>query len=175
MATRSQRGMTLVELLAVLAVAAVLLVVSASYSMQWLAIETLRSGMQDVQAYVQLARTEAVARNQQCRFVVDTSTGVLQVWDGVGTLFTNDDVLVHEQRLPSGIVFARPDAGSLSTLQQIGTTAKYQTVFRSDGSVVSGTGDVFLYGGERFGSISVHAAGGTEMFYWNGSDWDHGG
>jgi hypothetical protein len=60
------------------------------------------------------------------------------------------------------------------TLDPLDPPVRYQTVFSPDGLVSAGAGGVFLRGGEKFGRISVHAAGGVEIHYWNGTGWREG-
>jgi len=166
-----QNGMTLIELVIVVALASVTLVATATYSLPWIARERARSAVYDVQSYLQLTRIEAVSRNRDCRFVLDTSTRSLQVLDGNGTSATNDDVLLYGTTLPSQIQFARPDTGSAVTLQQVGTSSAYETVFTSDGIVSAGTGDVALFGGDEFNRVMVFGAGGVSVDRWAGSGW----
>lgn len=168
-----EQGVTLVELLAVVAVASVTLVAAVGYSVPWMASQTMRSALHDVYGFMQLARMEAVSRNHACRFVIETSSGSLQVWDTQGTVSSVDDTLLHDQIIPTTVDFARPDSGSVITLQQVATTT-YQTVFDSDGTVGSGAGDVLLHGSGSFGRLSIHAAGGAEIRYWNGTTWQAG-
>ena len=168
----NQKGMTLIELVIVVALAGVTLVATATYSLPWLARERARSAVYDVQSYLQLTRIEAVSRNRQCRFVLDTSTRNLQVFDGNGTTGTKaDDILLYETTLPSQIQFARPDAGNAVTLAQVGSSSVYETTFTSDGIVSQGTGEVALYGGEEFNRVMVFGAGGVSVDRWAGSGW----
>lgn len=168
----NQKGMTLIELVIVVALAGVTLVATATYSLPWIARERARSAVYDVQSYLQLTRIEAVSRNRQCRFVLDTSTRDLQVFDGNGTTGTKaDDVLLYETTLPSQIQFARPDTGAAVTLSQVGTSSAYETVFTSDGIVSQGTGEVALFGGNEFNRIMVFGAGGVSVDRWAGSGW----
>jgi prepilin-type N-terminal cleavage/methylation domain-containing protein len=168
-----EQGVTLVELLAVVAVLSVSLVVTISYSLPWMGKQTMRSTVHEVYGFVQLTRMEAVKRNHDCRFVLDTSSGALQVWDTNGTSNSADDDLLHDHTIPVSVEFARPNSGSVVSLQQV-STSQYQTVFGSEGTVSSGAGDVHLHGSESFGRLSVHAAGGAEISYWNGSAWQVG-
>jgi len=168
----NQKGMTLIELVIVVALASVTLVATATYTLPWIARERARSAVYDVQSYLQLTRIEAVSRNHQCRFVLDTSTRSLQVFDGNGTTGTKaDDVLLYGTTLPSDIQFARPDVGSPVTLAQVGTSAVYETVFTSDGIVSQGTGEVSLYGGQEYNRVMVFGAGGVSVDRWAGSGW----
>jgi hypothetical protein len=124
---------------------------------------------------MQLARIEAVSRNQECRFVVDTANGTLQVLDANGTPANRlDDLLLYESELPEAVSFARPDSGSAVSLSQIASSTKYQTRFNADGTVLAGSGDVVLFGGERYGKISIFVAGGVQVRRWDGSAWASG-
>lgn len=167
----SQRGMTLIELLMVVAMATLLLVAAAAYSVPWMAKEAMRSAVYDVQTYFQLARIEAVSRNQETRFVVDTANGQLIVFDTNGTAGTGDDTELYRTSLASSVTFARPDAGVAVTLTQIGASDSYQVRFTSDGTVAAGAGDICLFGGQQFGRISIFAAGGTQVASWKNGAW----
>lgn len=169
-----QRGMTLIEMMIVVAFASLILVAVAAYTVPWLAREGMRSAVYDVQTFMQLARIEAVSRNHACRFVINTDNGRVRVFDTNGTNPTGDDVMLYERTLPSSVSFARPDAGAPVTLSQIGASDEYQTVFTSDGIVALGPGEVVLLGGQRYGRVSVFGAGGIQVERWNGSTWHVG-
>ncbi len=170
-----QSGATLLELIAVIALASAVLATTVTYSLPMIARETLRGALQEGQAFAQLAKIEAVSRNHACRFVVDTGTGALEVWDSLGTASIDDDVLLHHGRIQQSVRFDRPDSGADVTLEQIGSSSRYQAVFRSDGMVAAGTGEVHLLGGERFGRLAIFAGGGVETAQWSGSQWKTGG
>jgi prepilin-type N-terminal cleavage/methylation domain-containing protein len=169
----NQKGMTLVELVVVLGLAAVVILTTVVYAMPWISRERARSAVYKMQSYMQLTRIEAVSRNQPCRFLVDTSTRTLQVLDGNGTTITTDDILLHQTTLPPVVTFVRPDSGSAVTLTQIGASTVYETIFTSEGVVFSGTGIVALYGGEEFNRVQIQGAGGVMVEQWNGSVWGH--
>ena len=168
----NQRGMTLIEVVMVVSLASVTLVATAAYALPWIAKERARSAVYDVQSHLQLTRIEAVSRNRDCRFVLDTSTRTVQVFDGNGTSATKaDDIRLYEATLPSDIQFARPDAGNAVTLSQVGTSSVYETVFTSDGIVSQGAGEVALYGGQEYNRVMVYGAGGVSVDRWAGSGW----
>jgi len=170
-----QNGMTLIELLLAISIAALVLAATAAYSIPWLQKEGMRGAVYKVQTYMQLARIESVSRNQECRFVVDTSSGTLQVLDSNGTPSNlGDDMLLYDSELPTSVTFARPDSGSAVGIDQIGSTSSYQTRFDADGTVIAGSGDVVLFGGERYGKVSVYAAGGIQVQRWDGANWASG-
>lgn len=154
----SQRGVTLTELLTVVAVASMMLLATVSVSLPWLARETMRGAQHDVQAFLQLTKIEAASRNHLCRFVLDGTTGSLAVWDTLGTAPTADDLLLHQGRIHDSVGFARPDGGSAVTLAPIGES--WQSVY-----------EVCLHGGTDYGRISVYAAGGVELSQWDGTAW----
>jgi Tfp pilus assembly protein FimT len=168
--------MTLIELVIVVAVAALALVAVSAFSLPWMQKEAMRSAVYDVQTHMQLAKIEAVSRNRECRFVVDTGTRTLQVLDGNGTPSasnTGDDILLYDATLPSNVSFTNPGAGAAVTLDDLGSGV-YQVEFTSDGIVLLGAGSVMLQGGQSFGRISVFAAGGVQVDKWNGSSWHAG-
>lgn len=171
---KNQNGMTLVELLIVVAVASLILVATAAYSLPWIARESMRGAVYDVQTYVQLARIEAVSRNRPCRFVVNPTTSVISVMDTMGTTgdLTDDDTL-YRTTLPSSVTFARPTLGNAVTTTDLGT-GWFDTRFAADGLVEAGTGEVHLFGGQRFGRVRVFLAGGVQVERWNGSAWQVG-
>ena len=169
---RSEQGLSLAETLVVVALAAVVLGVSAAYSIPAIARSKMRSAVHDVSSLMQLARIEAISRNRECRFVLNGTDGQLEVWDGNGTPAVADDILLRRRELPRSVVLARPDVGTPVSIDRIGDTANYQTSFISDGIVSSGTGSVYLHGGYRYVSIAVYRAGGLEMKQWNGRVWE---
>jgi prepilin-type N-terminal cleavage/methylation domain-containing protein len=171
---RSQRGVTLFELVVVLAIASVAVAVTVAYSTPWLGRESMHGAVSDTYSFFQLTRMESVKRNQACRLVVDTVDGELGVWDSAGTVSTSDDVLLHKTRLPDSVSFARPDVGTAVTLEATAETGVYQTVFSSDGMVASGAGSVYLHGGNGFRAVSVYAAGASAVAKWNGAAWVEG-
>ena len=156
----SERGMTLIETLLVVSLASLVLIATAAYSVPWIAREKMRSAIYDVQTYMQLARIEAVSRNQNCRMVVDTGSHKLWVLDTAGTSTLVDDIPLYERELPESVSFARPGGGAAVTLAQIGGGDSYQTVV--------------IFGGEHYGRISVFAAGGTQVEKWNNGGWHVG-
>ena len=170
----SQRGMTLVELLVVLALAAIAFLAAGSFALPWVQQQTMQSAIYAVQTHLQLARVEAITRNRACRFEVDTATRVVSVYDVMDPADLSDDVLLHRSTLDTDIDFSRPEGGGAVTPSQIGTTTKFETVFRSDGVVTAGVGDVVLLGGLRYNRISVFGVGGTQVERWNNGAWHVG-
>ena len=171
---KSEQGMTLIETLIVVSVAGLVLVATAAYSIPWIARENMRGAVYDVQTFLQLTRIEAVSRNRDCRMVVNTSTRRLQVFDTNGTSLTTDDTQLYTRTLPSSITFARPDSGVAVGYSQIGGSSSYEVIYTSEGTVSTGVGTAHLFGGQRYGRISVFGAGGTAVERWDGSGWESG-
>jgi prepilin-type N-terminal cleavage/methylation domain-containing protein len=165
-----QKGITLAELLIVLAVASLGLLAVGTYAVPWVAREGLRSAVYDVQTYMQLARIEAISRNRDCRFVIDTSNNRIGVLDSAGTPAVGDDILLYESDLPDTVSFARPDTGSAVTLNNVSGTI-YQTLFGNDGIVGTGTGQVHMFAGSKYEKVEVFGAGGIRIQRWNGTAW----
>ena len=170
---RKDAGLTLPELLMVVALAALLLVATAAYSVPWLARESMRSAAYDVQRSIQTARIQAVSRNHECRFVINTANRLVRVVDTMGTAALADDQILDEVELPDTISFARPDIGLPVTLTPLGG-AWFGARFNSEGTVTQGWGEIVMFGGNQFGRISLFAAGGVQADRWNGSSWLRG-
>lgn len=170
---RKDAGMTLPELLMILALAALLLVATAAYSVPWLARESMRSAAYEVQRAIQTARIQAVSRNHECRFAINTTSRLLRVVDTMGTAAIGDDQILDEVRLPETISFARPDVGLPVTMAPLGGSW-FGARFNSEGTVLQGWGEIVMFGGDRFGRISLFAAGGVQADRWSGSSWLRG-
>ena len=74
----------------------------------------------------------------------------------------------------SSISFARPDSGAAVGFSQVGGSSVYEVVFTSEGTVSTGVGSAHVFGGKRYGRISVFGAGGTAVERWDGSNWISG-
>jgi prepilin-type N-terminal cleavage/methylation domain-containing protein len=167
---RNQRGLTLIEALVVVALGAITVSATLIYSAPWLGRESMRSAANDLQAFLQLAKIEAVSRNRDCRVVLDTGSGGLEILDSLGTGDPADDTVLHAHRLPPAVRFERPDTGPLVTFADLGGGA-YHAVFSSAGVVSAGAGAVYLRGGFEYGCVEVHGAGAVAISYWNGTGW----
>ena len=172
---KSEKGITLIELLIVVAMLSLAMLAVATYTLPWLAKEDLRSAVYDVQTFMQLARMEAVSRNRACRFVINTSSREISVVDTNGTTATDtDDVVLYSSSLPDNVSFARPDAGAAVTLNNPAGSV-FETMFGDDGVVSLGTGKVSLLGGDSYKQVQVFGAGGIQVQTWNGAAWNAGG
>ena len=152
---QNQRGLTLIELVVVVAIAALMVGATLVLATPWIARESMRSGVNEMASFVQLTKIESVSRNRECRFIVDKEARTMEIWDTWTAGDSSDDERIHLQALPSAVHFARPDSGDVITLQQIPGTERYQAVLGADGMVNEGTGTVFLYGGDKYGAEAV--------------------
>jgi Tfp pilus assembly protein FimT len=170
---RAEAGLTLVELLLVLALAAVSLLIALDSFSVWNGREEMRGSVYTIQTFLHLAQAEAATRSRDCRFLVDTASRQIQVVDLNGTASTTDDIVVTSAKLPAVVTFADPSGGTPVTLElQSGTT--YGTTFSSDGAVSAGEGVVCVSGNNLFSRVTVYGAGGTRVERWDGSAWNQG-
>ncbi len=167
---RSQLGVSLLEVLITLGLAAGVALVSLTTAIPWFDRERLRAAVHDVQSSLQLDRFEAIKRNRPCRVVVDVAAKAIEVWDGMGTTATGDDVLLHKTGIPSTVGFAHPQGASPVTLDPLGAE-RYQAIFHGDGTVGSGDGEIVLHGGGRYQRLTLYVAGAVRLSTWNGSSW----
>ena len=165
-----ERGMSLAEITVVMVVMAVIVTAVGSYSLPWLGREEMRGAVYQVQQFLQLARAQAITRNRECVFEVDTSSRRIRVLDRNDPASTTDDILLHDATLSSKIAFARPDTGGAMTLTSLGGSL-YGATFSSDGSVASGAGLIALQGGDGSYRINLYGAGGVRVERWDGSAW----
>jgi prepilin-type N-terminal cleavage/methylation domain-containing protein len=164
-----QSGFTLLELMVVLLLSGLALAAGALFTVPALASEAMRSTLHDAGSLLQMARIEAVKRNHECRFVVNPPERTMSVIDTNGTSTGTDDIVLRVRPIPRVVALARPDSGSPITFSPDGTT--YVVDFDQDGYVSAGSGEMVLYGGERYDRLIVYAAGGVRYERWNGSVW----
>jgi prepilin-type N-terminal cleavage/methylation domain-containing protein len=170
---RSEGGFTLLELVSVLAIAAVLIAMTMFVAGPMIGNESGRGAMYELQMLAQLARMEAVARNRECRLLLCPASREMLVIDTRGTTADpSDDEVLHGTVLPESVTFERPDAGSAVNWASIGGTPEwFQVRFASDGTVEAGEGDVIVHGGERYGKVAVFVSGGTQVTTWTTGGW----
>lgn len=72
-APRRQRGFSVIEAMIVVTVIAIMMVLSAPMSVEWLANSRIRTAAESMLAGLQLARAEAVKRNTAVEFVLDAA------------------------------------------------------------------------------------------------------
>ena len=165
-----ERGATLSELLVVLAIVALVLMLSLTYAIGWIGKAECRGGVYSMQSFLQRARMEAVARNRACRFTVDTATRKMRVINLVDVANNSDDLLLSDTTLSSKLSFARPDTGDAVTLASISGTT-YGATFASDGSLSAGAGVVSLLAGDGYLRVNLYGAGGAAIERWDGAAW----
>jgi Tfp pilus assembly protein FimT len=162
------------ELVSILAIAAVLIAMAVLVARPLIGNESGRGAVYDLQTMAQLARMEAVARNRECRLLLCPTLREIRVTDTRGTTAdTTDDEVLHGTVLPETVGFERPDVGSAVGWDSIGGTPEwFQVRFASDGTVESGEGDVVVHGGERYSKVAIFTSGGTEVTAWRTSGWE---
>jgi Tfp pilus assembly protein FimT len=166
----SERGYSLAEIMIALLVLFTLVTAGAAYSLPWMNRERMRSAAYQVQGAMQFARVQAVGRSRPSAFLVESTTGRMQVYDLNDPLNFTDDVLLQDSTLSSAITFDRPDSGSPITLASAGGSI-YQAVFAANGGVSSGAGEVVLTSGSGWDRVTLFAAGGVRVDRWDGTAW----
>jgi len=167
-----QLGMTLIELLGVIALAILLISVTIVVSLSTLNRSGSRGAIQKVQSLAQFARMEAVSRNRDCRVLLSPELRQLMVTDGRGTPTGDDDVVLQRAALPTSVVFGRPDPGDAVGWRSLGGSPEWYGVrYGADGTVAEGDGDLFVQAGESYGRLSVFVSGATQVATWKNGNW----
>lgn len=167
---RSQSGASLLELLAVLAVAGIAVSVAVIGSLDWIRQQASRSAVYHVQAMLQSARAESVTRNRACQLRVEPGSGTLRIID-LNLAGTSDDVQISWLELSRTTRFERPDSGDAVTLPAL-ATGIHEATFEADGTVSSGAGgEIVLRGGKDYHRITLYGAGGVRVERWGSGGW----
>ncbi len=170
----NERGMSLIELLAVLGLAGVVLSAVAAGSFLWIRQQASLSAVYHVQSFLQSARVEAVMRNRACRFLIEPASHTVRVVDLNDPALPGDDVQVSSLVLSATSRFERPDPGEAVSLPEV-AAGVHEAVFESDGVVSSGAGgEIVLWGGKRYHRLTLYGAGGVRVERWNGGGWTAG-
>ncbi len=170
---RGERGGTIIEAMAVLALSGALMAITASYSISWIGREELRQSAGEVRTQLQATRAHAINRNRACRFQLNTTLRRIQIYDLVDPSNNADDILLTTATLPDSTAFTRPDTGSAVTLPVLSGTT-YQATFESNGSISSSPGLVCMGGGTKYNRVTLYAAGGVKMERWMNATWTNG-
>ena len=88
MDTRTQRGVTLIEILVTFAIAALLLTLALPQYSTWLADNQVRNGAQSVSEGLRAAQAAAISRNINAQFVLGVNGWTVQTVDTLQTLQT---------------------------------------------------------------------------------------
>lgn len=166
----SEQGMSLAELTVVMVLVAVITTAVATYSIPWLGREEMRGAVYTIQEYLQLARVQAVSRNRDCRFLIDSGSRRVSVVDLNDPSTSSDDIPLYAATLSTRVSFGRPDSGSAVTLASVSGDL-YQATFASDGSVTAGAGLIAVQGGDGSYRVNIYGAGGVRVERWDGSSW----
>ncbi len=165
-----QSGISVNELLIVVAVACLSLLATVTYTVPRVAREGLHNAVVDVHTYMHLARVEAIGRERTCRFVVNAAEHRIEVMDTAGTVSPGDDILLYELELSHNVSFRRPDTGAAITLNRAASET-FQALFTSDGIVTLGAGEVVMLGGSDYERVQLADTGEIRIQRWNGTDW----
>jgi type II secretory pathway pseudopilin PulG len=162
-----QSGITLFELLFVVALSSLTLGVTASYTLPLHTDdEDALDAAEAARTFAQLARLEAIHRNRSCSLIVDPAAGTLRVVDSMGTAQEGDDEVLYERALAAPLTFDRPDGSR--------PPENYETVFSALGTAQVGSADLVLHDGVSYGKLSIPATGLPRVERWAGSAWtDH--
>lgn len=170
---KGQAGIGMIEILVVLTLSTIVLGSATALSGEWMNRERARSVGYELQTSIQLARTEAVMRNRDCRVTIDIAARRVAVWDGMGTPEVTDDVLLRALDLPDTVRFERPDGVDPVTLDEP-NPGMFQASLGSAGTAVTGGGEVGLHSGDRYLRLTLAGAGGLRIQRWNGTGWEAG-
>ena len=166
----SQRGVTLLELLAVLALVGITIAFAIVGSLAWIQRQASRSAVYHVQAVLQSARAEAVARNRACQVRIDAQARTVRIID-LNLSGTSDDVQLSRLNLSSTIRFDRPDAGDPITLPTL-APGVHEATFEADGTVSSGAGgEIVVRGGDDYHRVTLFGAGAVRVERWGHDGW----
>lgn len=168
--SRAQRGTTLFEMLAVVAVIGLAAVAVGKYSVGRFETREGHRAACEILSNMKLARFQAVTRSRPCRFVLDTSGRTIRVVDLNDPAVSTDDILLGEASLGGNVDFSHPLGSAPVTLKPISGTT-WQSTFAADGSVTEGTGDVTIGWAGDWYRVSLFGAGGTRISRWNGASW----
>ncbi|HEX2530449.1 MAG TPA: GspH/FimT family pseudopilin [Burkholderiaceae bacterium] len=91
MLTRAQRGVSLIELMIGIAIVSMLLMMGVPAFSLWLQNLQVRTAAESVQNGLQKARTEAIRRNVNVRFVLNDANGAVAWSVGCETVTTDPD------------------------------------------------------------------------------------
>lgn len=170
----NERGMSLVELLAVMGLVALVTTATMVGSYVWIGQQASRSAVFHIQAFLQSTRAESVARHRPCRFQIEPQDRILRVIDLNDPGNTFDDREIARMRLAETARFERPDPGDAVSFPALGPGAQGAT-FQADGSVSSGAGsEVVLWGGATYHRLTLFGAGSVRVEHWNGAMWSAG-
>lgn len=120
--SQKQQGVTLIELMIAIAILAVLLTVGVPSFKVWMQNSQIRTATESIQNGLQLARAEAVRRNEQVSFILGTGTS----W----TVQTVADGTVIQSRASSegsANVTATVTGGTTATFNELGWLANPTT------------------------------------------------
>ncbi len=151
----SDSGMSLIEVMVVLAIIGMMAAIGMPSMQQWLARYGVRTAASEIAAALQLQRMRAVSQNRDFSIAFDSGAGAYTLYDGD----PDDEVMVEPQArtLPPAILFSGGGGDSVQAPND-------EIIFHADGSLNDGSAVVdAIYLGNAQGdifSISVNRATG---------------
>jgi type IV fimbrial biogenesis protein FimT len=157
------RGFTLIELMIVLAVAAVLLALAVPSMSQFTLSGKLRGYSNEIVASVILARSEAIKRNQAVRMCAANAAGddcASGDWEGGWIVITADDEVLHRQQpITDGFKIISAVDELFFQPSGVGATTASFTVCRATPSVGSQEREVSVSAAGRARVVKPEVAG----------------
>jgi len=173
---RAQRGVTLIEVMMVLAIAAIILAAAVPNFREFVARNRLDSAAQDLLASLQLARSEATRRGAQVTLRLDGTAGSKN-WGSGWTMFVDTD---RDGVLDTGEEVIRRGMALTAPLSLYGSSG-FDTfiAFDRDGRLTNAGGGYFVLcqggaltegGQSRSRALLVNGAGRARMAARNSSN-----
>jgi type IV fimbrial biogenesis protein FimT len=145
LARRTQRGVTLVELMITITVFAILLALGMPSFSEWIQNAQIRTAAESVQSGLQLARNEAVRRNVNVRFALTASDGSVAWTVGCVNATTECPASIRQRTAAEGGGTARAGVSTatpvpaFNTAMASGTGLPAEIGFNGLGAVTPGT------------------------------------
>ena len=171
-----ERGVTMVEILATLAIAGMLTAAVATSVTSTLARWRVHESSISLAAALRAARVKAIFDHAETSVTFDTTRDryAIATTGAAGGVIYDDSEKTFLVELPKTVSFVRPDAGPTITLIRPSTYDEV-AVFSSKGRTLSTTTPGYVFLGnvnqEVYYRLEVGIAGTVGVTRWNGTDW----